>query len=226
LPTAEAVHLVRRAHDRLAATCATHPERFAGFAALPTQVPDQAALELERCVKSLQFKGAMVRPLTNGLFLDHKLFWPIFEMAEKLDVPLYLHPAVPHAAVTKVYYADYARKFPVLPGAAWGFTVEAATQAIRLILSGVFDTYPKLNIILGHFGEALPFLLWRINMALSRPGQSSVNFRDCLSRNFYVTTSGNFSTPAFLCTMLELGIGRIMFSVDYPSLLTRMEWTG
>ena len=158
----------------------------------------------------------MVRPLTNEVFLDHKRFWPIFEMAEKLDVPLYLHSAAPHPAVAKVYYGDYAENFPAVLGAAWGFTVEAATQAIRLILSGVFDAYPKLNIILGHFGEALPFLVWRINMALSRPGRSSIKFRDCLSRNFYVTTSGNFSTPALLCTMLELGIDRIMFSVDYP----------
>jgi len=226
LPTGEADNLIRRANDRLAETCAAHANRFAGLAALPTQVPDGAALELERCVKSLGFKGAMVRPLTNGVFLDDKRFWPIFEMAEKLGVPLYLHPATPHPAVTKVYYRDYADNFPAILGAAWGFTVEAATQAIRLSLSGVFDAHPKLSIILGHFGEALPFLLWRINMALSRPGNSSVKFRDCLSRNFYVTTSGNFSTPALLCAMLELGIDRIMFSVDYPFVSNRdgMDW--
>jgi 2,3-dihydroxybenzoate decarboxylase len=226
LPAGDAVDLIREANDRLAETCAAHSKRFAAFAALPTQVPEQAALEFERCVRGLQFKGAMVRPLTNGVFLDHRQFWPIFETAEKLGVPLYLHPAVPHRSVTEVYYGDYARNFPALPGAAWGFTVEAATQAIRLILSGVFDEYPKLTVILGHFGEALPFLLWRINMALSRPGHSSVNFRDCLSHNFYVTTSGNFSTPALLCTMLELGIDRIMFSVDYPFVANRdaMDW--
>jgi 2,3-dihydroxybenzoate decarboxylase len=226
LRTGEAVNLIRRANDRLAETCAAHSTRFAGFAALPTQVPDEATLELERCVKSMEFKGAMVRPLTNGIFLDDKRFWPIFEMAEKLGVPLYLHPAAPHPGVTKVYYDEYASNFPALLGAAWGFTVETATQAIRLVLSGVFDAHPKLNIILGHFGEALPFLLWRINMALSRPGQSSVKFRDCLSRNFYVTTSGNFSTPALLCTMLELGIDRILFSVDYPFVANRdgMDW--
>lgn len=226
LPAAVAVEAIRRANDRLAAACAAHSARFAGFAALPTQVPDEAALELERCVKSLRFKGAMVRPLTNGVFLDDKRFWPIFEMAERLDMPLYLHPALPHPAVAKVYYHDYARDFPMLLGAAWGFTVEAATQAIRLILGGVFDAYPKLNVILGHFGEALPFLIWRINMALTRPGQSSVRFRECLCRNFHVTTSGSFSTPALLCTILELGIDHIMFSVDYPFVAPTdgMDW--
>jgi predicted TIM-barrel fold metal-dependent hydrolase len=226
LPADAAIELTRRANNRLGEACAAHPTRFAGFAALPTQVPDQAARELERCVKSLGFKGAMVHPLTNGVFLDHKRFWPIFEMAEKLDVPLYLHPAAPHPAVTSVYYSEYAHNFPALPGAALGVTVETATQAVRLILGGVFGAYPKLNIILGHFGEALPFLVWRINMALSRPGQAAVKFRECLCQNFHVTTSGNFSTPALLCTMLELGIDRIMFSVDYPFVANRdgMDW--
>jgi predicted TIM-barrel fold metal-dependent hydrolase len=226
LPAEAAIALTRRANNCLAAACAAHPTRFAGFAALATQVPDAAARELERCVKGFGFKGALVHPRTDGLFLDHKRFWPIFETAEKLDVPLYLHPAMPHPAVTEIYYGDYAQDFPVLPGAAWGFTVETATQAIRLILAGVFGAYPRLNIILGHLGEALPFLLWRANMALSRPGQGNIKFRECLSRNFHVTTSGNFSTPALLCTMLELGIDRIMFSVDYPFVANQdgMDW--
>jgi predicted TIM-barrel fold metal-dependent hydrolase len=226
LPANQAVELTRRANDRLARACAEHPARFAGFAALPTQIPEQAARELERCVKSLGFKGAMVHPLTNGVFLDHKRFWPIFETAENLDVPLYLHPAKPHPVVTDVYYGEYAHDFPALPGAALGVTVETATQAVRLILGGVFGAYPKLNVVLGHLGEALPFLLWRTNMALSRPGQGSVKFRECLCQNFHVTTSGNFSTPALLCTMLELGIDRIMFSVDYPFVANQdgMDW--
>src|SRR5262249_10482365 len=101
LPTRDSVTLIRRANDRLAETCAAHSNRFAGFAALPTQVPEEAALELERCIKILQLKGTMARPLTNGFFLDHKCFWPIFEMAERLGVPLYLHPATPHPTVTE-----------------------------------------------------------------------------------------------------------------------------
>jgi predicted TIM-barrel fold metal-dependent hydrolase len=168
----------------------------------------------------------MVCPRTNGLFLDDKRFWPIFQMAEDLEVPLYLHPAAPHPAVTEVYYGEYAHDFPALIGAAWGFTVETATQAIRLILSGLFEKHPKLNIILGHLGEALPFLLWRIHATLSRPNQAAISFREQFCQHFHVTTSGNFSTPALICTVLELGIDRVMFSVDYPFVANTegMDW--
>jgi predicted TIM-barrel fold metal-dependent hydrolase len=221
-----AVELTRRVNDRLAEACARYPSRFAAFAALPTPVPDKAAQELERCVTELGFKGAMIHGLTNGLFIDDKRFWPIFEVAEKLDVPIYLHPSVPHPEVTKHYYDDYAREFPTVIRPAWGFTVETATQAIRLILSRALEKYTKLQLILGHFGEALPFLMWRIDQALARPGQESLSFRDQFCEHFHVTTSGNFSTPALICTMLELGIDRIMFSVDYPYVANcdGMDW--
>lgn len=216
LTTDIAVDLTKRVNDRLAELCARHPTRFLGFAALPTPVPEQAARELERCVKELGFKGGMIHGLTNGHFIDEKQFWPIFEVAEKLDVPIYLHPSVPHAEVTKYYYDDYAKEFPTVIRPAWGFTVETATAAIRLVLSRVFEMHPNLQVILGHLGEALPFLLWRINQALARPGQDGLNFREAFCRHFHVTTSGNFSTPALLCTMLEMGMDRIMFAVDYP----------
>jgi predicted TIM-barrel fold metal-dependent hydrolase len=221
-----AVDLTRRANDRLAEACARYPTRFAAFAALPTPVPEQAALELERCVTELGFKGAMIHGLTNGVFIDDKRFWPIFEVAEKLDVPIYLHPSAPHPEVTKHYYDDYAREFPTVIRPAWGFTVETATQAIRLILSRALEKYTRLQIILGHFGETLPFLMWRIDQALSRPGQEPLSFRKQFCEHFHVTTSGNFSTPALICTMLELGIDRIMFSVDYPYVNNRdgMTW--
>src|SRR5688572_11218787 len=211
-----AVRLARHANDRLAQVIAAYPDRFAGFAALPTPDPKAAADELERTVTQLGFKGAMVHGLTNGVFFDDKRFWPIFERAQALDVPLYVHPAVPHGAVVEAYYQDYLTDFPTLQTAAWGFTVETATHGIRLVLSGVFDAYPDVKIILGHMGEGLPFLLWRIDHALSRPGNRPVSFREQFSRHFYITTSGNFSTPALLCSMLELGADRIMFSVDWP----------
>ena len=211
-----AVDLTRRVNDRLAELCVRHPTRFIGFAALPTPVPEQAARELERCVKELGFKGGMIHGLTNGHFIDEKQFWPVFEVAEKLNVPIYLHPSVPHAEVMKHYYDDYAKEFPTVIRPAWGFTVETATAAVRLVLSRVFEKHSNLQIILGHLGEALPFLLWRINQALARPGQEPLNFRDTFCRHFHVTTSGNFSTPALLCTMLEMGMDRIMFAVDYP----------
>jgi predicted TIM-barrel fold metal-dependent hydrolase len=211
-----AVRLARDANDRLSVAIAAHPDRFAAFAALPTPDPKAAADELERTVTQLGFKGAMVHGLTNGVFFDDKRFWPIFERAQALDVPLYVHPAVPHSAVVEAYYRDYLADFPTLQTAAWGFTVETATQGIRLVLSGVFDAYPDVKIILGHMGEGLPFLLWRIDHALSRPGNRSVSFREQFSQHFYITTSGNFSTPALLCSMMELGVDRILFSVDWP----------
>jgi 2,3-dihydroxybenzoate decarboxylase len=211
-----AVRLARNANDRLAQAIAVHPDRFAGFAALPTPAPEAAADELERAVTTLGFKGAMVHGLTNGVFFDDKRFWPICARAEALNVPLYMHPAVPHRAVAEAYYKDYLADFPALLTAAWGFTVETATQGIRLVLSGVFEAYPKLKIILGHMGEGLPFLLWRIDHTLSRPGNRPLSFREQFSQHFYITTSGNFSTPALLCSMMELGVDRILFSVDWP----------
>src|SRR5882672_12888015 len=166
----DAVALVRRVNDRLAAAIAKHPTRFAGFATLPTSDPVAAADELERTVTKLGFKGAMIHGLTNGLFIDDPRFWPIFERAAALDVPLYMHPSIPDPRVIEVYYKDYVEKFPTILRAAWGFTVETATQGVRLVLSGVFDSYPRLKIIVGHLGEGLPFSLWRIDMALQRPG--------------------------------------------------------
>jgi 2,3-dihydroxybenzoate decarboxylase len=218
--------LARNANDRLAQAITAHPDRFAGFAALPTPAPKAAADELERAVTQLGFKGAMVHGLTNGVFFDDRRFWPIFERAQALDVPLYVHPATPHPAVVEAYYQDYLADFPGLRTAAWGFTVETATQGIRLVLSGVFDAYPNLKIILGHMGEGLPFLLWRIDHALSRPGNRRVSFREQFSQHFYITTSGNFSTPALLCSMLELGVDRILFSVDWPFVqnVPGMKW--
>jgi predicted TIM-barrel fold metal-dependent hydrolase len=211
-----AVKLAQGANDRLFEATEKYPERFKAFAVLPTNEPKAAADELERAVTRLRFKGAMVHGLSSGSFLDEKRFWPIYERAQALDVPIYVHPAVPHKAVIDAYYRDYLEQFPGLMTAAWGFTVECATQGIRLVLSGVFDAYPRLKIILGHLGESLPFSLWRIDMALARQFNRATPFRDCFREHFWITTSGNFSTPALLCCVLEMGADRIMFSVDYP----------
>jgi predicted TIM-barrel fold metal-dependent hydrolase len=211
-----AVRLARGANDRLYETVRAHPDRFAAFAAIPTPEPKAAADELERSVTKLGFKGALINGLTNGVFLDDKRFWPIFERAAALDVPLYMHPAIPHPAVVEAYYKDYVEQYPSLLRAAWGFTVETATQGVRLVLSGVFDAYPNLKIIIGHLGEGLPFYLWRISMGFERDHKGTKSFRDVFCEHFYVTTSGFFSDPALLCCMMELGIDRIMFSVDYP----------
>jgi 2,3-dihydroxybenzoate decarboxylase len=211
-----AVAMARRVNDRLAAAIAVHPTRFAGFAALPTVDPVAAADELERTVTTLGFKGAMIHGQANGVWLDDKRLWPIFARAEKLDVPIYLHPSMPKSAVVDAYYKEYAPDYPIFLRAAWGYTLETATQAVRLVLSGVFDAHPKLNFILGHLGEGVPFLSWRINNAFMRPSGKTVAFEDIFRTHFYVTTSGFFSDNALKCTIAELGIDRVMFSVDYP----------
>jgi predicted TIM-barrel fold metal-dependent hydrolase len=206
--------LAKAANDRLRERVQASGGRFEAFAALPTANPKAAADELERAVTKLGFKGAMVHGLTNGIWFDDRQFWPIFERARALDVPLYIHPAVPHPAVVEAYYRDYLKEFPALLTAAWGFTVETATQGIRLVLSGVFDKHPGVKVILGPLGESLSFSLWRIDMALSRDRKSA--FRDTFREHFWITTSGNFSTPALICCVLEMGVDRILFSVDYP----------
>jgi 2,3-dihydroxybenzoate decarboxylase len=212
-----AIPVSKRANDGLKQAIGAHPGRLEAFAVVPTSDAKAGADELERAVTKLGFKGGMLHGLTKeGQFLDLKQFWPIYERAQALDVPIYLHPAVPHRAVIDAYYRDYLEQFPGLMTAAWGFTVETATQGIRLVLSGVFEAYPRLKIILGHLGESLPFSAWRIDMALARPGNRSSAFRDCFREHFWITTSGNFSTPALMCCLLEMGADRIMFSVDYP----------
>lgn len=213
-----AVRVSKSANDRLRDICSANPDRFAGFAMLPTPDPEAAADELERCVDKLGFKGAMIHGLTGPerLFFDDKRFWPIYERAQALDVPLYIHPAIPHPDVMNAYFKDYAKDYPGFLTAGWGFTMETATAGIRIVLSGVLEKYPGTQIILGHLGETLPFLLWRIDMALNRRGASGVPFRDLFTKHFHVTTSGFFSDPALLCCIQEMGVDRILFAVDYP----------
>ena len=213
--------LARRINDRLAAAVAAHPTRFAGFAALPTASPREAADELERMVTKHGFVGAMVHGLCNGVFFDDKRFWPILERAAALDVPLYLHPGVPHPTVIELYFKDYMGKHPNFATAGWGFTMETATLAIRMVLSGALEAYPKLRLILGHMGETIPFSSWRIDMTLGRDGTHAKGFRDRFIEHFYVTTSGFFSTNALACVINEMGVDRVMFSIDYPFVENR-----
>ncbi len=214
-----AVALARAANDRLAVEVGKHPDRFAAFATLPTPDPEAAADELERSVTKLGFKGAMIHGMTGGLFHDDKRFWPIFERAQALDVPIYLHPDNPHPAVVDAYYKDFAEDHPYILRAGLGYTVEMAVATVRLVLSRVFDAYPRLNFILGHMGEGIPFLLWRIDDAFKRPGSKWIAFRDVFCEHFYITTSGNFSSPALLCSLMELGADRIIFSIDWPYVM-------
>src|SRR4051812_4220482 len=224
LPADTALPLSQRVNDRLHAAVKAHPTRLGAFAAVPTADAKQGADELERCVTKLGFHGAMLHGLASGVFLDDQRFWPIYERAAKLDVPVYFHPASPQQVVVDRYYKEYAEVAPAILSAGWGFTVEAATTALRMVLSGVFEKHPNLKCILGHLGEGIPFLMARMDEALARG--SKVRFRDTFSSHFSVTTSGFFSNPALLCTMQELGIDRIMFSIDYPFVMnkTGTDW--
>jgi predicted TIM-barrel fold metal-dependent hydrolase len=214
LDAATAIKITRDANDRMADAAKAHPGRFAAFAALPTPDVAAAVKELERTVATLGFKGAMINGHTNGEFLDDKKFWPIFEAAQSLDVPIYLHPRDPHPSA-QFYFAGY----PELATAAWGFTLDTVSHFLRLIFAGVFDAYPRLQIILGHMGEGIPFFLDRLedhtSIAAKRRGLKK-GAAQVMRENVYVTTSGNFSTAAFQCTRDVLGLDRIIFSVDWP----------
>jgi predicted TIM-barrel fold metal-dependent hydrolase len=206
------VALARASNDMLHEAVRAHPTRFAGFATLPTPNPKAAADELERTVTKLNFKGAMIMGLTHGHFMDDKIFRPIFERAAALDVPLYIHPTPPHQAVMDAYFTEY----PVLAFAALGFTIETLTHTARLVVSGLFDEFPSLNIIVGHLGETMPFLLWRISDILNERRPRAKTFADIYREHFWLTTSGAFSNAALTCSIAEMGIERIMFSVDWP----------
>ena len=216
IPAGDAVGLARDINDELAGHIRQQPTRFGGFAVLPTLQPQAAADELERAVKQLGFKGGVINGQPKDSFLDDKRYWDIFARAEALDVPLYLHPANP-SPETQQLYAGY----PELIGPLWGFTVDSATQMLRLILSGVFDRYPKLTIILGHLGETLPYMLWRLDSRWKSIGSLSGRKlgrlpSQYIQENVLLTTSGIFYDPALLCACMAMGTDRILFAVDYP----------
>ncbi len=210
--------LVRDANDRMAAAVRAHPDRFAAFAHLALQEPDKAAAEMERCVRQLGFKGAMLNGTVNGQFLDHPRFTPIFEAAQALDVPIYLHPAPPPAPVMDAYYSGLPGQLGFfLSTAGWGWHVETGMHSLRLIVSGIFDRFPRLNIIIGHMGENLPFSIARSEAVMGRgAAKLKRSIGEYFCEHFYLTTSGYFTTPPFLCMQQVVGIERIMFSVDYP----------
>jgi predicted TIM-barrel fold metal-dependent hydrolase len=213
-----AVPLAREANDRLAGAVARRPDRFAGFATLPTSAPQAAADELERSVTDLGFKGAMVNGHTNGRFLDDPAFEVLLGRAERLGVPLYLHPAEPVPAVRDAYYDGFdpaVRWF--LSAAAWGWHAETGLHVLRMVLGGVFDRHPGLQLVIGHMGEMLPFMLERIddNLPPKVTGLDRLPSEYILA-NVHITTSGLFSVPPLLCALMVFGADRVLFSVDWP----------
>ena len=210
--------LARRANDILAEEIGRNPQRFLGFAALPMQDPDLASRELERCVRDLGFKGALVNGYSqrdvpeNAVYYDVKAYWPFWETVQALNVPFYLHPREPSE---RKAYAGH----PWLIGPAYGFGAETALHALRLMGSGLFDHYPSLQIILGHLGEGLPFNLYRIDERIAwspmgYPAKKKVS--EYFAQNFHVTTAGNFRDQSLISTLLEVGSDRVLFSTDYP----------
>jgi 2,3-dihydroxybenzoate decarboxylase len=208
---ARATQKAAEANDFLAEQVARHPDRFAGFAHVALQEPVAAAKELERCVKVFGFKGAMINGHTNGRYLDEHEFDPFWAKAEELQVPIYLHPADPAQQ-----YASFG-SYKELTRATWGWGVETGTHALRMIFGGVFDRFPKALLMLGHLGETLPFMLWRLDSRAKLYGvQLKREPSQYIRENIAVTISGMFSKEPVDCSIAALGVSRVMFSADYP----------
>jgi predicted TIM-barrel fold metal-dependent hydrolase len=215
---AEQIAIARESNDFLTEAVKKHPKRFAAFAALPVAAPDKAADELERTVKQQGFKGANINGHTRGRYLDDKFFWPILERAEALNVPIYLHPTVPPKAVVDAQFSGFSPPVNAMfASAGWGWHIETGVHLIRMILGGVFDKYPKLQVVIGHLGEGVPFMLPRLNKNLPPEMTKLARPLGAYLRENVHYTFGGFNFPAtFLDLMLEVGVERIMFSVDYP----------
>jgi 2,3-dihydroxybenzoate decarboxylase len=210
-----------------------YPDRLSMFASVPTQDADEAAAELERAVRDLGAVGALINGYTNvgddqtARYLDHPSYAPFWAKVAELDVPVYLHPREPLPNQTTIYDG-----YSSLVGSAWGFAHETSTHAVRLMLGGVFDAYPTVQIILGHLGEGLPFLLPRLEHRLAKQsegeglGTAKRTVSEYFNDNFHVTTSGHFHTRTLFNTISEIGVDRVMFSADFPyeSMEEAAEW--
>ena len=216
---AEGAALARSSNDFLADAVRRHPDRFSGLAAIAPQDPAAAARELERGVRRLGLKGAIINSHTRGEYLDDEKFWPIFEAAEALDVPVYIHPTTPSPAMIQPFLERG------LDGAVFGFGVETGLHILRLIISGVFDRFPKLTLVIGHLGEALPYWLFRIDFMHNRmvsanryAGVKKLQRKpsEYFKHNIYITTSGMAWEPPILYAQSVLGVDRVMYAMDYP----------
>jgi uncharacterized protein len=218
LEAADAVVLAGQTNDYLAESIRKNPARFSGFASLPTAAPDKAAQELERRVTEQKFAGAVINGHNRGRYLDDKFYWPILECAEKLGAPIYLHPTPPPPPVIETSYGGFAPLLTqMLAGPGWGWHIETAVHVIRLILGGVFDRFPNLQIVIGHMGEGLPFMFQRFDVIPQAATKLERPIAAYLRENLHYTFSGFNFPPAFLDLLLELGgVERIMFSADYP----------
>lgn len=208
-----ATAMAARANDRLAEIVATYPRRFAGLATFAPQDPRAAAREMERAIKTLHLNGFIINSHTDGEYLDQEKFWPILEAANDLGVPIYLHPRCPSDGMSGPFRDNR------IQSAIWGFAVETGTHAMRLIVSGVFDRFPKLQFILGHMGENLPFHLWRSDHWFERRSGVYASKRrpsEVMRSHFMITNSGVEHEPALRYSIDVLGQDRVMWAIDYP----------
>ncbi len=216
---ATATSLATRCNDELAEGIARHPDRFVGLAAFSPLDPANAAKELERGVTKLGLRGGILNSHTLGTYLDDEKYWQVFEAAEALDVPIYLHPNTPPAQMIEPFLKRG------LDAAVYGFACETGLHALRLLVAGLFDRYPKLQIILGHCGEALPYWLYRVDYMHSHISVTNRypdvkplkrRARDYLRENFHYTSSGVGWAPPVLFIRDVIGADRIMYAMDYP----------
>jgi hypothetical protein len=214
---ADAVTMARDTNDYLADAVKKHPKRFAGFAAVPTGAPKQAVEELERRIKD-GFKGAVINGHNRGRYLDDKFYWPILECAEALNAPIHLHPTPPPQAVIDVSYGGFSPMVTdMLAGGAWGWHIETAVHIIRMVCGGVFDRFPKLQFVIGHMGEGLPFFFQRLDIIPVATTKLKHPISHYLKNNVHYTFSGMNYPGVFQNLLIELGgADRIMFSADYP----------
>lgn len=218
----------RKANDQLAEVIRERPSRFAGFAALPMSYPQEAAKELERAVTQLNLVGAMIdsRDPKDMTHYDNRRFWPVFETAERLDVPIYIHPSPASEQLMKDQFdGEYAQVIATgLSTGAWGWHSDVGLHIVKLFAAGVFKQYPKLKIIAGHMGEMIPMMIDRIDRLKFFQRGGCGSFREVWERNIWVTTSGIFSTRTLQMLMMVTPFDRIMYSVDYPLEKTETGW--
>ena len=197
-----------------------HPERFRAFATLPLSQPEAAADELERCVREHGFVGCMSYGAIDGKFLDHADFRPLLARAESLGVPIYIHPNWPSPQAMKVYYDGLGDELAsrILSGPGYGWHQEIALQCLRMIVGGVFDRFPDLQIVVGHMGEGLPFYYWRVGEDLGRIARDRLQkpVQQYFHDNLWITTSAFFRDELLSLALATMGEDRVMFGVDYP----------
>lgn len=217
LPTGDALSHCRRANDVVGAAIARHPGRFIGLATLAPLAGEESAEELERCVVELGFRGANIHSHVGDRYLDDQACWPVFEAAEALGVPINIHPTLPLGSMLQPYLG-YGW---TLSGPGLGFGHETAVQVSRMIFAGVFDAFPRLQIMLGHCGEGLPFWMYRLDFPYRKTflaGHPELERKpsEYLTDNFWYNCSGQFFGPAFLTCLQAIGADRMLFGSDHP----------